>query len=556
MAIYNAPIDEYMFLLDLFDYKNETYDVESLKAIFLSIEKFCQNEYLPANKKGDQVGIKYDSKQRCVKMPEFCHTLYQKLLDTGVLPLSMPEEFGGGGAPMVVYTIINEMMCATNNAFTMGPGLTEGAITAIHQKGSEEIKKEYLPKLISGEWMGTMCLTEPHCGTDLGLIKTKATPQDDHYLIEGTKIWISFGDHDLTENIIHLVLAKLPDAPEGTKGISLFLVPKYLDKKRNNVYCDGLEEKMGIHLSPTCVMNFDKAKGWLVGDLNKGMQAMFIMMNAARVGVGVQGLALADIAYQTALSFAKDRRQSRSLDPKKREMNESADSILVHPDVRRMLLECKATNEAMRALAMYAILEQDKNGDTDKFALLTPIVKSYLTERGCENISTAQQVLGGSGYVSDWDIEQYYRDARISMIYEGTNAIQALDLVGRKLPKHQGKALMDLFKEIESAEKEFLPEFKKACASSRQKVQTAALWLMENAIKDPEEAGAVATRFLNLMAFALMTYMWGLMTKSKRKDKIATGEFFIHHVLPEMDLYANQLKAGKRDIMKLHEDHF
>jgi len=489
-------------------------------------------------------------------MPTFCHELYRKLLETGVLPLSMPENYGGGGAPMVVYTMINEMMCATNNALTMGPGLSEGAITAIYQKGSDELKSAYLPKLISGEWMGTMCLTEPHCGTDLGLIKTKATPHKDHYTIQGTKIWISFGDHDLTDNIIHLVLAKLPNAPEGTKGISLFLVPKKIDGESNHVYCDGIEHKMGIHLSPTCVMNFEESKGWLVGEENKGMQAMFIMMNAARIGVGVQGLALADIAYQTALSFAKERRQSRSLDPKKRDLEEPADCIMVHPDVRRMLLECKATNEAMRALAVYAMMEKDQHGDTDKFALLTPIIKSYLTERGCQNISTAQQVLGGSGYVSDWDIEQYYRDARISMIYEGTNAIQALDLVGRKLPKSQGQSVMSLLKEIEDAEQNFLPEFKTASQSCREKVQTAVLWLMKNAIKDPEEAGAVATNFLNLMAYALMCYMWGRMTESKDEAKVATGLFFIYHVLPEIDLYLIQIQAGKKNIMQLRDELF
>ncbi len=556
MINYKAPINEYLNLLQLFDYKNDTYDLESLEAIFRSIEKFCQEHYLPSNKMGDNNPPQYDSKTRSVKMPDFAHSVYTKLLETGAMPLSMPEEYGGGNSPLVIYTLVNEMLCATNNAFSMGPGLTEGAISAIIAKGTDEQKNSYLPNLISGQWFGTMCLTEPHCGTDLGLIKTKAVPEKDHYLISGTKIWISFGDHDLTENIIHLVLAKLPDAPSGTKGISLFIVPKFIDGKQNKVFCNGLEEKMGIHLSPTCVMEFENAKGWLLGEKNKGMEAMFIMMNAARIGVGVQGLALADIAYQTALLFAKDRRQSRSLDPNKREMDESADCILVHPDIRRMLLEIKSTNEAMRALAVYAMLEKDKNGDSSKFGLLTPIVKSYLTERGCHNISIAQQILGGSGYVKDWNIEQYYRDARISMIYEGTNAIQALDLVGRKLAKDQGKALMALLHEIEEQEKSFIPEFKKACAESRELVKKAAMWLMQNALADAEQAGAIASQFLNLNAMMLMTYMWGLMTKNKDPNKIATGHYFIHHVLPEMHVYAAQIEQGKKHMMNFKNEDF
>ena len=555
MLNYNAPIKTYMDLLELFDYQHDVYDRDSVEAIFNGINKFCQDDYWPANKIGDQEGLVYNPENRSVQMPQSSHHIYQKLKETGAMAMSMPEAYGGGEAPLAVTCLINEMLSSANNAFTMGPGLTEGAIHALLAYGSDELKKDYLAKLVSGEWFGTMCLTEPHCGTDLGLIKTKATVFEDHYKISGTKIWISFGEHDLTDNIIHLVLAKLPDAPEGSKGISLFLVPKFkLDGTRNTVYCGGLEEKMGIHACPTCVMNFEAAEGWLIGDPHKGLAAMFVMMNAARIGVGIQGLALSEMAYQTALLFAKDRRQSRSLNKDKRELDQPADTILVHPDIRRMLLECKATNEAMRALVVYSAIEKDRNGDSDTFALLTPIIKSYLTERGCHNISLAQQVLGGSGYVKDWHIEQFYRDARIAMIYEGTNGIQALDLVGRKLPKDQGKAFMALMAEIQAKEAGFLDEFKQASMAVRTKLQEAAMWLMTHALKDPEQAGAVSTRFLNLFALCMLTYMWGLMT-AKDASKVPVGKYFIEHILPESQTLLLQIKAGKEAIMMMdHED--
>ncbi|MEE2770110.1 MAG: acyl-CoA dehydrogenase [Pseudomonadota bacterium] len=556
MLNYNAPIKTYMELLDLFGYQHEVYDRESVEAILNGINKFCQDDYWPANKIGDQEGLKYDPSNHTVKMPESSHHIYKKLKETGAMALAMPESYGGGEAPLAVTCLINEMLSSANNAFTMGPGLTEAAIHALMVYGSESLKKDYIEKLVSGEWFGTMCLTESHCGTDLGLIKTKATPYEDHYQISGTKIWISFGEHDLTSNIVHLVLAKLPDAPEGSKGISLFLVPKFkLDGSRNKVFCGGLEEKMGIHVCPTCVMNFEQAEGWLIGEPHKGLAAMFVMMNAARIGVGIQGLALSEMAYQTALLFAKDRRQSRSLDKNKRELDEPADTILVHPDVRRMLLECKATNEAMRALVVYSAIEKDRHGDSDRFALLTPVIKSYLTERGCHNISLAQQVLGGSGYVKDWHIEQFYRDARIAMIYEGTNGIQALDLVGRKLPKDQGKAFMALMAEIQSEENNFLNEFKEASANVRGKLQEASMWLMTHASKDPEQAGAVCTRFLNLFALCMLTYMWGLMTKHD-KSKVPTGKYFIEHILPESETLLLQIKAGKDSIMSLDNKDF
>lgn len=557
MIQYQAPIKTYMQLLKTFNYQNDTYDLASVEAMLNSINQFCQQVYWPSNQLGDQTPLKYNTSDHSVTMPDFCHEVYNQLRATGVMALGMPESYGGGDAPMVLTCLINEMLSSANNAFTMGPGLTEGAIHALLAYADESLQQTYLPRLISGEWFGTMCLTEPHCGTDLGLIKTTAKPFEDHYKITGTKIWISFGEHDLTSNIIHLVLAKLPDAPEGSKGISLFLVPKYkLDGTRNTVFCGGLEHKMGIHICPTCVMNFEDAEGWIVGEPNQGLAAMFVMMNAARIGVGIQGLALAEMAYQTAVTFAKERRQSRSLNPDKRDQTQTADPILVHPDVRRMLLECKATNEAMRALVIYTAMEHDQHGDSDRFALLTPIIKSYLTERGCHNINLAQQVLGGSGYVKDWHIEQFYRDARISMIYEGTNAIQAMDLVGRKLPKNQGQAFMALMTEIESQAKNFMPQFKTACDDVRTQLQEAAMWLMTHALKDPEQAGAVATRFLNLFALCLMTYMWGCMTRDKNPSNVATGEYFIAHILPESTTLLAQIKAGKKALMDLDECDF
>lgn len=556
MLNYNAPIQTYLALLDLFDYKHDVYDRDSVEAILNGINQFCQDHYWPANKKGDELGLTYDPENRTVNMPDTSHHIYQKLRETGAMALSMPEAYGGGQAPLALTCLVNEMLSSANNAFTMGPGLTEAAIHALLAYGSETLKKDYVEKLVSGEWFGTMCLTEPHCGTDLGLIKTKAVPFEDHFKLSGTKIWISFGEHDLTDNIIHLVLAKLPDSPEGSKGISLFLVPKFkLDGTRNDVFCGGLEEKMGIHACPTCVMNFEGAEGWIIGEPNKGLAAMFVMMNAARIGVGIQGLALAEMAYQTALLFAKDRRQSRSLDKNKRELDQPADTILVHPDIRRMLLEIKATNEAMRALVVYASIEKDRNGDSDRFALLTPIIKSYLTERGCHNISLAQQVLGGSGYVKDWHIEQFYRDARIAMIYEGTNGIQALDLVGRKLPKDQGKAFMALMTEIKEKEADFLPEFSQASKETREMLQEAAMWLLSHGTQDPEQAGAVCTRFLNLFALCLLTYMWGLMS-AKDAKKIPVGKYFIEHILPESHTLLAQIKAGKDAIMDMDDKDF
>ena len=424
----------------------------------------------------------------------------------------------------MVGLAMGEFVTATNKSFSMCPGLTHGLVDAIMAYGSDEQKAEYLPKMVSGEWTGTMCLTEPHAGTDLGLLKTKAIPNGDHYLLTGTKIWITFGEHDFTDNIIHLVLARLPDAPPGIKGISTFLVRKVNpDGTRNGISCGGLEHKLGIHGSPTCVMNMEDAVGELIGEPHRGMRTMFVMMNNARLAVGMEGVALAEIAYQSALEFAKDRKQMRALDPAKRDNDSAADCILKHPDVRRMLLNCKASTEGMRGLAMYlskqldlshhADTEEERQRADDLVALLTPVVKSYFTERGFDNISEALQVCGGAGYTQDWPIEQYLRDARIAMIYEGTNHIQALDLVGRKLPVDNGRLMRVFSEEVtelirSSKEIEGMEEFVTPLKGASKMVTELTMTLAMKGMGDPEEAGAIASNYLNVFALAAIAFAW------------------------------------------------
>ena len=461
MQTYKTPVRDMMFCLEAHDFEavqalNETYgffDTETVAALLEESGKFCTEQLLPLNRTGDNEGVQFDPETGAVTTASGFPEVYKKYVATGMAGIAKPEEHGGGGAPHVVGTFLNEMVTSTNKSFSMAPGLGHGLIESLIHYGTDQQKEVYLTKLISGEWTGTMCLTEPQCGTDLGLIRTKAVPEGDHYKLTGTKIWITFGEHDFTDNIIHLVLAKLPDAPPGIKGISAFIVPKINeDGTKNGIACGGLEHKMGIHASPTCVMNLEDATGYLVGEPHKGMRTMFVMMNSARLGVGLEGVALGEISYQTAVEYAKDRRQSRSLDPAKRDQGASADTILVHPDVRRMLANIRSTNEALRGLVTWIANLYDvghhhadeavRQEANDLVALLTPIMKSYGTERGCANVSDAMQVCGGSGFTTDWSIEQYYRDLRIAMIYEGTNHIQALDLVGRKIPMGGGRLMM------------------------------------------------------------------------------------------------------------------
>jgi len=483
--------------------------------------------------------------------------------------------------PHTLNTLAEEMMCSANLSLGMYPGLTHGAVNALIGYGTNEQKDYFLPRLISGEWTGTMCLTEPHCGTDLGLIRTKAEPQaDGSYAISGTKIWITGGEHDLVDNIIHLVLAKLPDAPGGSKGISLFLVPKVLeDGSRNPAFCGGLEHKMGIKGSATCVMNFEEAKGWLIGEPHKGLQAMFVMMNSARLMVGLQGLGVAEAAYQVSLGFAKDRLQSRSL-AGPQAPDKPADPIIVHPDVRRMLLRQKATIEGSRALAYFTALNLDiahtaedpaeREHADDMVQLLTPVVKAFLTDEGFFCANDGLQLMGGSGFTQDWPLEQLVRDARITRIYEGTNGIQALDLVGRKIGMNGGRALKRFFAMLDgfindNPQAPHLPQLKAAIA----RLQKATMWLMQNGMSDREQAGSAATPYLRLFALTAVGYFWSRMALTAQQQldagssetdfyqaKVHSARFYMDKLLPQTEALLTEIEAGKDSLMEMAVGQF
>jgi alkylation response protein AidB-like acyl-CoA dehydrogenase len=448
----------------------------------------------------------------------------------GWTTLHAPAEYGGQGLPQVVGTAVTEYILSANHSFEMYQGLTSGAIASLLVKGSDELKQKFVPTMITGKWTGTMNLTEPHCGTDLGLLKTKAEENPDgSYSITGTKIFISSGEHDLAENIIHLVLAKRAGAPDNVKGISLFVVPKFLVNddgslgERNKLSCGALEKKMGIHGNATCVMNYDGAKGWLVGEPEKGLAAMFIMMNAARLGVGLQGLAQGEVSYQNAAAYARDRRQSRALKQSDREEGAKADPIIVHADVRRMLMEAKAWNEAGRALVLWGALQVDlmrrsqdeaeRQQADDLLGLITPVIKGYLTDKGLQAAVYGQQVLGGHGYIREWGMEQFVRDARICQIYEGTNGIQAMDLVGRKLPKDNGRGVRAFFelvgRDIAEAKQGGDPSGVAASLEpALQDLQAATMWLAQNGMADPNNAGAGAYAYMDLMGLVSLGWMW------------------------------------------------
>jgi alkylation response protein AidB-like acyl-CoA dehydrogenase len=490
----------------------------------------------------------------------------------------------------MVRFVMEEMLCSANLSFSMYPGLSHGAYSALVSHGSEELKQRFLPKLIDGTWGGTMCLTEAHAGTDLGIITTKAVPTGDGaYRITGQKIFISAGEHDLTENIVHLVLAKLPDAPSGTKGISLFLVPKYLPgddggvNARNGVTCGSVEHKMGIKASATCVLNFDNATGWMVGEPHKGMRAMFVMMNGARLAVGLQGLGLSEVAYQNALAYAKDRLQGRSLTGPKNPEG-PADPILVHPDVRKGLLRIKALNEGMRALAYWVGIQIDvehrhpdaavRQEAEDMVALMTPVIKAFLTDKGFENTNIALQTLGGHGYIKEYGIEQYVRDARIAQIYEGTNAVQALDLVGRKLPMEGGRLVRRFFEIVKrdvdaAAQAAGLEDFAKALGGSLYQLQKATMLLAEKGFANPDEVGAAATEYLQLMGYVAVGWQW-LRMATVSTTKLATGQgdrrfheaklktarFYTGRILPETTTLLAAIQAGSGAIMAFTDDEF
>ncbi len=589
MATYTPPIDDIRFLLEAFDYqgqvgslaKYEDFDLDTSMTMVEEYARFCVDQLRDLGFQGDKVGVSYDPETHDVTMPEGFKEAYLAFCENGYSGLPFPQEHGGVGAPVCISTLASEVLIATNKAFSMCSGLTAGLIDALEIHASEEQRETYLEKLITGTWSGTMCLTEPQCGTDLGLLTTKAEPEGDHYKLTGTKIWITFGEHGMSENIIHLVLARLPDAPPGIKGISTFLVPKFLeDGSRNPVFCGGLDHKMGIHASPTCVINFENAVGYLVGEPHRGMRTMFTMMNTARLNVGIEGVALGEAAYQAALEFAKDRRQSRSLNPERRDRTQAADNILVHPDVRRMLLNVKSTNEALRGLVAWIAINYDvmhhgedeaaKQKAGDLVALLTPIIKSYGSERGFQNTSEAMQVMGGAGYTADWPVEQYMRDVRIAMIYEGTNHIQALDLVGRKMPMHGGRLMQVFAGEItglirECSGDERMAPFIDPLKKASKKLTETTMALGGVAMQDNEVMGAVASSYLNQFALVTLAYVWARQVKAVidrddsdplKRSKMQSARFFMELVLPETEVFAARVAVGKGPMMDADVDLF
>jgi len=596
MPSYKAPTVDYQFLMhhvfDLESYNNLSPFKEAspdlIDAILEEAAKLTENVFQPLNQSGGEEGCKLEN--GTVLTPKGFKKAYDEYVNGGWQGMTGDPEYGGQGLPMAIGLAINEMLVSSNWGLSMYPGLTKGAAETIHTWGTDEQKNTYLPKMMSGEWSGTMNLTEPHCGTDLGLLRTKAELNDyGSYNISGTKIFISAGDHDLTDNIIHLVLARISGAPEGTDGISLFIVPKININDdgslgdKNGVSCGSLEEKMGIHSNATCLLNYDNARGFLIGEENKGMRAMFTMMNEARLGVGVQGLAIAEVANQNAAEYARDRLQGRALSGAKYP-DQAADPIIVHPDVRRMLMTNRAFTEGARAMVMWIALqfdiskfdenEENRNKAEDMLSLMTPMIKSYMTDQGVEAASRAMQCLVGHGYINEWGMTQFLADARIAPIYEGTNGIQAMDLIGRKLPSKNGEVIRDYFAMIqnfidENKNNEDLSHYTSLLEKALQRQQTATMWLMQNAMSDPDQAGATAHYYLNLMALVSMGYFWADMVKKSKKmlaagegnadflkSKITTANFFFNHLLPETTSLRYKIEAGAKDVMDLDAEAF
>ncbi|HET7715192.1 MAG TPA: acyl-CoA dehydrogenase C-terminal domain-containing protein [Bauldia sp.] len=594
MPSYHAPVDSVLFLLSdvLGFYRHANLPgfaeatPETVEAILREGARFAEERLAPLNRVGDVEGCRRHD-DGSVSTPTGFRDAYRDYAAGGWIGLAGDPQYGGQGLPYVLSAAMNEFVTSANMAFGMYPGLTQGAIAALTLHGSDEQKQTYLPKLMSGVWSGTMNLTEPQAGTDLGLIRTRATPNaDGSFAITGAKIFISSGEHDLTENIVHLVLARIDGAPEGTKGISLFVVPKFIPRAdgapgaRNAVVCGAIEKKMGIHGNATCVMNYEGATGWLVGERDKGLRAMFTMMNEARLGVGIQGLALSEVAAQNAAAYARERRQGRALgapaDP-----SASADPIIVHPDIRRTLAAIKGFNIAARALTLSVALDADialrspdagaREAAEDRVGLLTPVIKGVLTDRGFDNAVAAQQVFGGAGYIAETGMEQFVRDARIAMIYEGANGIQGLDLVGRKLPRDGGRAITAFFTEVgdfiaahqgNASLASFVAPLKKGLDD----LQGATVWFMANAMTKPENGAAGATDYMHLLGLVALGHMWGRIAAaihakgdaatSRGTTDLLLGRAFMERTMPETALRLARITAGADTLMGIPENQF
>ncbi|WP_114961270.1 acyl-CoA dehydrogenase C-terminal domain-containing protein [Tritonibacter mobilis] len=593
MPSYTAPTKDTQFVLhDVLNIKDagipgyDELEPDFTGAVLEEAGKIARDVLHPLNVVGDTEGCRLEN--GVVYTPTGFKAAFEQVKEGGWPGLDMPEQYGGQNMPYVIGTAVGEFFSGANQAFTMYQGLTHGAASAILAHGTDAQKDAYLPKMVSCEWTGTMNLTEPHCGTDLGLMRTKAEPQDDgSYKITGQKIFISAGDHDMSDNVIHLVLAKIPGGPEGIKGVSLFIVPKFIVNddgtpgERNGVSVGKIEEKMGIHGNSTCVMNYDGATGWLLGDMHKGMRAMFTMMNEARLGVGMQGLAQAEAAYQNAVEYAKDRLQGRDVTGAKNP-DGPADPLIVHPDIRRNLMDQKSFAEGARAFILWgatmidkAHRSEDKDAD-GLISLLTPVIKGFLTDKGYDMTVQAQQVYGGHGYIEEWGMSQYTRDARIAMIYEGANGVQALDLVGRKLAQDGGKHVMAFFdlvkgfcKENAEISEDYAKDFIEPLKAASKDLQAAGMYFMQNGMKNPNNALAGSTDFMHMFGHVSLGLMWAMMGKAAQKalddgasdaafyeTKLATGRYYMARQLPATKLHLARIETGADTVMALDAAQF